>query len=202
MIANATQTAITASQELALVRSAACGDRRSFEQLVQFHMPKVRRMIRRMLRNESDVEDVIQEALLKAFTHLHHFRGEARFGTWLYRIAANQALELHRERRTRRFIAIDDIERPIRDPHVSAEERQEKVELCRRVNERIAYLPADSRAVVYLFYFEELTVMETAQRLGLSEAGIKTRLFRARARLARMLETSAPRSRTTRFCDR
>jgi RNA polymerase sigma-70 factor (ECF subfamily) len=199
MIANATQTAITASQELALVRSAACGDRRSFEQLVQFHMPKVRRMIRRMLRNESDVEDVIQEALLKGFTHLHHFRGEARFGTWLYRIAANQALELHRERRTRRFVAIDDIERPIRDPLASAEERTEKVELCRQVSERIAHLPGDFRAVVHLFYFEDLSVMEIAQRLGLSKAGTKTRLFRARARLARMLEISVPRSRATQY---
>jgi RNA polymerase sigma-70 factor (ECF subfamily) len=202
MIPNGTQTVSTASQELALVRGAARGDRRCFEQLVQFHVPKVHRIVHRMLGNESDVEDVMQEALLKAFTHLRHFRGEARFGTWLYSIAANQAMQLHRERRTRRFVASDDIERPVRDPLASAEERMEKVELCRRVNERIAHLSAEFRAVVHLFYFEDLSVRETAQRLGLSEAGTKTRLFRARARLARMLEPSAPRSRTSWFCDR
>jgi len=199
MIANTTQTAITASQELALVRSAARGDRRSFEQLVQFHMPKVGRMIRRMLRNESDVEDVIQEALLKAFTHLRHFRGEARFATWLHRIAANEAIQLHRKSRTCRLIPIDDVERPVRDPLASAEERLEKVELRQQVNESIAHLPASSRAAVRLFYFEGLSVNETAQRLGLSQAGTKTRLVRARARLSKMLDISVPRSRATQY---
>jgi RNA polymerase sigma-70 factor, ECF subfamily len=197
MIANATPTAITASQELALARSAARGDRRCFEELVQFHIPKVQRMIRRIVRNESDVEDVIQEALLKAFMHLHHFRAEARFGTWFYRIAANQAIQLHRESRTWRFIPIDDVERPIRDPLTSAEERLEKVELRQQLNESIAHLPANSRAAVRLFYFDGLSVIETAQRLGLSEAGAKTRLVRARARLGKMLEPPVPRSRAT-----
>ncbi len=197
MIAKANQTTITASQELALVRSAARGDRRSFEQLVQSHMPKVRRMIRRMLRNESDVEDVLQEALLEAFTHLRHFRGEARFGTWLHRIAANEAIQLHRKSRTCRLISIDDVERPVRDPLASAEERLEKVELRHQVNESIAHLPAGFRAAVRLFYFEGLSVIETAQRLGLSQAGTKTRLVRARARLGKMLEISVSRSRAT-----
>jgi RNA polymerase sigma-70 factor, ECF subfamily len=199
MIANATQTAITASQELALVRSAARGDRRSFEQLVQSHIPKVQRMIRRIVRNESDVDDVVQEALLKAFMHLRHFRGEARFGTWFYRIAANQAIHLHRISRTWRFVNIDDIQRPVRDPLASAEERLEKVELHQQVNESIAHLPAGFRAAVWLFHFEGLSVIETAQRLGLSEAGTKTRLIRARARLGKMLKSSVTQSRATQY---
>jgi RNA polymerase sigma-70 factor, ECF subfamily len=198
MIPNATQT-VTASRELELVRSAARGDRRCFEELVQSHIPTVQRMIRRIVRNESDVEDVIQEAILKAFIHLPDFRSEARFGTWFYRIAANQAIHLHRVSRTWRFVAIDDIDWTLRDPLANAEERLEKVELCRVVKEGIGRLPAHSRAAVRLFHFEGLSVIETAQRLGLSEAGVKTRLVRARSRLGRMLEGAVLRSRLTRY---
>jgi RNA polymerase sigma-70 factor, ECF subfamily len=154
-------------------------------------------MIRSIVRNESDVEDVIQEALLKAFLNLSHFRSEARFGTWLYRIAANQAIQLLRQSRTRQFVPINDVERRIRDPLPRADERMEKAELCRRLNARVAHLPAQFRTAVRLFHFEGLSVIETAQRLGLSEAGTKTRLVRARAKLGRMLKSSAPQSRLT-----
>lgn len=167
-----------------VVRRVVAGDVAMFEILMRRHNQRVARAVRAILGGDDEVEDVMQQAYLSAFQHLPQFAGEARFVTWLTRIAVNEALA--RRRKRGRFFAGGDDEMTIAslESDVPDPERQAVESELRQVMEReVEALPDAFRAVVVLRDVEGLSTGETAVTLGISEDLVKTRLHRARTML-------------------
>jgi RNA polymerase sigma-70 factor (ECF subfamily) len=175
-----------------IVDRVRTGDAALFEVLMRRHNRRVYRAARAVLRNEAEVEDVMQQAYLAAFAHLSDFAGSARFPTWLLRITVNEALG--RRRRAERmavvaFNAEEDArmdENPQRVP--DPERRAASRELATLVEAIVDGLPEMYRAVFLLREVEDLTTAEVAEVLGLGEDVVKTRLSRAKAAVRRELD--------------
>jgi RNA polymerase sigma-70 factor (ECF subfamily) len=196
----------------ALVARVLAGDLASFEVLMRRHNARVYRVARSLVRDEAEVEDVMQQAYLAAFAHLREFRGEASFSTWLLRIAHHEAAA--RSRHALRAVAIgpanDEREDGLAMPDDSRrpDELAETHELTRLAERAIDALPGALRPALVLRDVQGLSTAETAQVLGVSEDVVKQRLHRAREavraqmltrldeRLPEAFELKAPR------CDR
>lgn len=167
-----------------LVDHARRGDHACFEELVRRTHADTYLLARRLVSNEEDARDVVQEAYLRAYRSIGRFRGDAQFTTWLYRITANCAsTHLGRRRRHRHDELDEEVDvpenRPDHDPVVVAEASA----LQRELEAAIAQLPPRLRAVVVLRDIYDLSHAEVAEQLGISESAAKVRLHRARRRL-------------------
>ena len=169
------------------------GDPASFERLVDRHQELVYRVILSILGTgyEGEAEELTQEVFLKVYRKLGGFRGEAKFSSWLYRIAYNQAVS-HRSRLR------------YRTPHQSYElleatasesARDDPLAVVARarsastVGQCLAQLPDPQRSALHLYYWMGLTVTEIAGALDVREGTVKSYLYRGRARLQELLET-------------
>jgi RNA polymerase sigma-70 factor (ECF subfamily) len=182
----------------ALVELARTSESAAFREIMQRYNRRLYRIARSVLRDDSEAEDVVQEAYLRAFAHLDRFRGEARLSTWLTRIALNEALG--RLRRRRPFVdlaAVDAINdqgearviflpsaRQDGDPEAAAA----RAEVRRLLERAVDQLPDPFRTVFVLRDIEELSIEETASHLGLRPETVKTRLHRARRLLRQSLD--------------
>ena len=180
-------TAAAAREQLSdeeVVRRVVEGDAALFEILMRRHNQRIYRAVRAILRDDDEVEDVMQQAYLNAFQHLGQFAGDSQFATWLTRIAVNEALA--RRRKRARFIGEgeDDVTISLVESTVPDPERQAAGAQLRELMEReIAALPDSFRAVVMMREVEEMSTAETAACLGISEDLVKTRLHRGRTML-------------------
>jgi RNA polymerase sigma-70 factor, ECF subfamily len=148
-----------------IVKRVRAGDRALFEILMRRHNQRLYRTARAVVKDEDEVEDVMQQAYINAFTHLHQFEERSQFSTWLTRITLNEAFGRRRKMR------------PSADP-----ERQAYAEELRRVLEdAVDTLPDSYRTVFMLRDIEGLSTQATGEGLGLGEEAVKTRLHRARA---------------------
>lgn len=172
------------------------GDRREFARLVEAYSGPLYRLALKMLGNVQDAEDVLQNTFLKALQHLNEFEGRSSLSTWLYRIAANEALMLLRSRRPETSISdllAEDEEEEVEPPSQFVdwcclpEEELLSSEARRYLEEAIQRLPPKLRVVFLLRDIEGLSIQETSQALRLSEAAVKTRLLRARLHLREQL---------------
>lgn len=174
----------------ALVERARRGESAAFALLMRRHNQRVYRVVRSVLREAGDIEDVMQQAYLSAFLHLDQFAGHARWSTWVCRIALNEAIARLRQRG--RFVPLDSAseadmtenspEQP--DPEHAAARR----ELGEVLEDAVDRLPEMYRTVLVLREIEEMSTAETAAVLGVREDVVKTRLFRARAALREHLD--------------
>ncbi len=187
-------SSIVRDDEAALVAAAKAGDPAAFSELVNRYESKIYRLAQNITRNREDAEDVMQEAFLKAYTHLDSFQGDSRFYTWLVRIAVNEALMKLRKRRGKEVSLDDPIEtdedlvpREIADWGPAPDQRYERNQTNAILSEAIERLPPDFRMVFVLRDVEELSTEETAEILGLSIPAVKSRLLRARLRLRQQL---------------
>jgi RNA polymerase sigma-70 factor, ECF subfamily len=190
----------------AVIRQVLGGNTALFELLMRRYNERVYRAARAITRNDQETEDVMQQAYVNAFAHLHQFNGSARFSTWLTRIAVNEALA--RVRRQGRYEAYDD---DVTNAHPAKEnpERQTfSLELRALLEWAIDSLPDGMREVFVLRDVEGLSTLEVAECLDVSEDAVKTRLSRGRATLRRLLmqRTGATAPDAFRFyrprCDR
>jgi RNA polymerase sigma-70 factor (ECF subfamily) len=174
-----------------LIGRVCAGETALFEELMRRYNQRVYRVARAIVKNESEAEDVMQQAYLNAFTHLRQFAERAKFSTWLTRIVIHEALG--RRRRLAR-----PGEQMTNDPEGDAMSRAESSgpsperqayasELKRLVEESVDALPDTYRAVFMLRDIEGLSTAETAEGLELGEEAVKTRLHRARAIVRREL---------------
>lgn len=170
-----------------LVAGVRAGDAAAMEALMRRHNRVLFRTARAILRDDAEAEEAVQDAYLKAFGALGSFRAESRLSTWLVRIAANEAL-MRRRRRARgaEIIPLSGTEDPM-DTAERPEQAAGRGELRRLLEARIDRLPDDFRAVFVLRALEELSVEDTAASLGIPEATVRTRFFRARALLREAL---------------
>ena len=178
----------------AVVEQARSGDADAFRVLVERHSRALFRLAFRMTGNESDAEDVVQEAFLRAYRQLHKFDERASFGTWLYRIASNCALDLVRSRNRRGFQEpIDGLEG--QDPLLSlasAAPTPDRLALSGEVRERVAEamneLSPVERIAFVLRHYEGMGIEEVSGVLGCQPGAAKHSVFRAVQKLRRALE--------------
>ncbi|HZU24823.1 MAG TPA: RNA polymerase sigma factor [Bryobacteraceae bacterium] len=162
------------------------GETALYEILMRRYNQRLYRVARAILRNDAEAEDVMQDAYVRAYEHLHEFAGQAKFSTWLTKIAIYEALA--RVRRRSRNMTIDDASfiDPA-DPERAAADQQMR-SLLEHAIER---LPETYRTVFVLRVVEGLSVLDTAASLSIGEETVKTRLHRARALLRKQLERCA-----------
>jgi RNA polymerase sigma-70 factor, ECF subfamily len=166
-------------EDAALVARAQAGDREAFEQLVRRHAEHLYAVVVRLVPDRRDAEEVTQEAFMRAWRGIGRFKGDARFFTWLYRIAINEARR-HAQRRPPPAASIDE---PGLDPADTrpAPDRQAEHDDLRAVLERaIRSLDPDYRVPLILRDVQGLSTAEAAAIMGLREAAFKSRLHRAR----------------------
>jgi RNA polymerase sigma-70 factor (ECF subfamily) len=182
-----------------LVHRAQAGELDAFEVLTTRYEQRVFSLATRMLRQEQDAEDVTQQTFLSALENLKGFRGEASFATWLFRIATHAALKVIRKRKGLEMVSLeaateaseqdDFVPHPefIADWRQSPEQLVQKNEIRRLLDDALAQLDEKHRLVFLLRDVEGLSIKETAEALGLSEANTKVRLLRARLQLREQL---------------
>lgn len=185
----------SASDDLALVRACKNGDCTAFEEIVKRYDRKLFRITQYLMHNQEDAEDAVQETFLKAFQHLGQFREEAKFSTWLIRIAMNQALMLLRKRRSQKEVSIDgdfqsddgNLPIEIADWAPNPEDLYRTVQLREILRKTLQKLGPGLRVVFVLRDIEGLSIQQTADALGLSVVAVKARSFRARLQLRERL---------------
>lgn len=165
------------------------GDPEAFNQLAERHQDLIYRVTLRMLGNHEDALDAVQEVLLRLLRALPRFRGESRFSTWLYRLAANTAIDMHRRRQSRvQPVAVDpdlSVEAPNSDPDHQCETAFRE----HLLNEALKQMEESQRLLLVLRDREGLTNEEVAGILGIKVGTLKARLHRARGALRRLLES-------------
>lgn len=175
-----------------LVLRAQSGDKRAFELLVMKYQRKLGRLLSRFVRDPAEVEDVAQEAFIKAYRALPTFRGESAFYTWLYRIAINTAknylVALGRRAPTTVGVDIDEAENfedadQLRDTSTPESELEGK-EIAAAVNKAMDALPEDLRAAITLREIEGLSYEEIASVMNCPIGTVRSRIFRAREAIA------------------
>ena len=192
--AQAPQISPDGAGDAELVRRARDRDEAAIRAIIRSNNRRLYRLARGILRNDSEAEDVVQETYVRAFTHLDNFRGGSRFGTWLGRIAINEALGRLRRRRA-------GVETSLEPEHLNAqiipfpapaasdpEKTMAQRQIQNVVEQAIDELPEPFRIVFMTRVVEGMNVEETAEILGLKPETVKTRLHRARAVLRENVE--------------
>jgi len=194
----ALQASLERLPDAELASRVGSGDAKALELVMRRHNRQLYRTARSILRDDADAEDCLQEAYLQAFRSIASFRAESKLSTWLTRVVINQALEKMRKRRKEdgdlpldnvldldgNLLAGNSLVKAPEQPDAAALRN----EVRRVLESRIDGLPAAFRTVFMLRALEEMSVEETAACLGIPEATVRTRFFRARALLREALE--------------
>jgi RNA polymerase sigma-70 factor, ECF subfamily len=214
--ADGAAVASTPLTDAEIVRRVRAGDRALFEILMRRHNQRVYRATRAVVKDEHEVEDVMQQAYINAFTHLDQFEERSQFSTWLTRIALNEAFGRRRKMQVESIArgpsdfdhdggaSMDSIKSPQPDPERQAYAQ----ELARVLEAAVDTLPETYRAVFMLREIEGMSTSETGEGLGLGEEAVKTRLHRARAMIRRAVTAQIGEAVTGAFefhaprCDR
>ncbi|MEO1483838.1 MAG: sigma-70 family RNA polymerase sigma factor [Myxococcota bacterium] len=182
----------SAESDIALFERAQGGDYGAFESIVKRFRDRVYRLAYGMMKNETDAEEVVQDAFLNLFRSLPTFRADSSPGTWIYRVAANSALMRLRTKRRKPLLSLDDLPptqqnrtlgESIAPPGAWARDPGDKLlndELSKHVFEAIEGLPEKYRLVLLLRDVEGLSNEEVAESLGLTVPTVKSRLHRSR----------------------
>ena len=186
----------------ALVERAQQGDHKAFELLVSKYQRRLTRLLARFVKDEHEVNDVTQEALIKAYRALPNFRGESAFYTWLYRIGINTAKNFLATNGKKMVISADvaneegemfDLSDQLADDHTPEAEMMNR-EILQTVEAAVARLPEDLRLAITLREMEGLSYDEIAQIMDCPIGTVRSRIFRAREVIAKdlrpLLDTS------------
>lgn len=190
--------------ELLVARRAASGDRKAFEWIARRHYRRLFRLARAALNDDLDAEDALQDAYLSAYQALVRFRGHASLSTWLSRILLNECTaHWRRECRRRSMAHMISVESEtaqvsvIADPGALPDDSLSRAQMHAILARRISELPAALRMVFVMRSMEELSVAKTARSLGITEAAVRARHFRARnllrGHLAQLIDSAPAR---------
>ena len=181
-----------ADRETELIKRVLEGHSEAFSELLSPHFTPLKGLVRKLVRNEFDSEDIVQETVLKAYARLNQFRFHATFRTWLTSIALNE-IRQNRRTRTNSRLVFDSgkfTESAASDRNESPFEVYERKEAAQKLHHAIGKLPLKYRLVIEIIDLNEKNLMEGQAALRLSTAAAKTRLFRARRRLSLLLTKS------------
>lgn len=176
-----------------LLEAARAGDAASLNELVERHMPVVRRFASKLCRDPEDAKDVLQDTLLGATRGLGRFRGDASLGTWLYALARSFCIK---RRRSSKFAPSETLSleqtreaADVRDAARAPDDASFARELTTALEAAIAELPPDYREVLVLRDVDGLTAPQVASTVGVTVSAVKSRLHRARAQVRARLES-------------
>lgn len=183
-------TKLQSESEAALIERVRRGEHEAFYDLVRPHERGIYLAALSILNNDADAEEVVQEAILKAFKAIGRFRGEAKFSTWIIQITINEARMKLRKDRRHLYDSLDEplkgedegdyLPRDFADWREIPSEALETTRLREALKKALASLAPKYREVLVLRDVEHLNIAETAKLLGITEASVKTRLLRAR----------------------
>jgi RNA polymerase sigma-70 factor, ECF subfamily len=175
-----------------VVVQVLAGETAMFEIVMRRHNQRLYRVARAILRNDSEAEDVMQDAYVRAYEHLDQFAGRAKFSTWLTRIAVHEALA--RQRRSKRYEELGPTSEREGDPMdrfasltPNPEQQMSNSGLRRLLEQAVEKLPDAYRAVFMLRDVEDMSTTDAAYALEITEENVKVRLHRARALLRKSL---------------
>jgi RNA polymerase sigma-70 factor (ECF subfamily) len=195
-----------AEADAGLVRLAQAGDMRAFEALVVKYQRRIARHVARYVRRASDVEDVVQEAFIRAYRGLASFRGESAFYSWLYRIATNSALAFLKRAPSADFLQEDlndEREDGPFEPGLTDGEDPERLLLAKQisgaVDKALARLQPELAEALLLYEVEGKTYKDIAQMLDVPIGTVRTRIFRAREFIAQRLQPVVDHQRPRRW---
>jgi len=188
-------------EERVLIQRAKAGDHEAFEAIFRQHVSRVYRQAFKLIGNEAETEEVVQEVFLAVHQKVKTFRGESAFSTWLYRLTTNVALSRLRKRKRTKEVLLDDYlprfhedghheVRPVFNWGNELDLRLEKQELHRLIREALEELPPLDKAVIVLSDLQGIPNREIGETLGLSIPAVKARLHRARLFLRGKLAVS------------
>lgn len=173
-----------------LIRQIKAGDHQAFETLFTRHLPRVYRQAIRLMGNEAEAEEVVQDVFVAVYKKAHTFRGHSAFSTWLYRLTANAAITRLRKRKRSKETALDEFLpkfrddgehlKPVVDWSQDVDGAVARAEVRRLIQQALDELPPLDKAVVVLSDQEELSNRDIANALGLTIPAVKARLHRAR----------------------
>lgn len=175
------------------IRAAAAGDPHAFAQLVARYQKPVYNLVLRTVGNEQDALDLTQETFVRAWRGLPGFRAEAKFSTWLYRLASNVSIDFLRAQKNRRTVSLSAQEESdqaweMPDPAPGPEARVLQREQAAQLRRALEQLRPEQRQILTLRSMQGLSYEEIGQCLGLRAGTVKSRLARAREQLRRALE--------------
>ncbi len=180
---------MTTNDDTILINAINNGDTKAYAQLVDRYKDLVYTLALRMLKNKEEAEEVAQDTFIKVFRSLHKFKGESKFSTWIYKVAYNTCLDtIKKNKKHLNNVAIDEYTFNKLDTidnaldNIINEEKRDLIKKC------INKLPEDSSALLTLFYFEELSLEEISKIINVEANTVKVKLFRARKKLAVILE--------------
>jgi RNA polymerase sigma-70 factor (ECF subfamily) len=169
-------------QDQDLIQRAVDGDEQAMRQLWSLHAPRIDAVVRRLVGDPDTADDIAQEVWIQIFRALPTYRGDSRFTTWAHRIAVNRTLNALRS--TRR---IQNMETGIEEDTASVEHDGERAMLAATIDAAVQQLSPGARAVFVLHDVEGYTHEEIAAEFGITSGGSKSQLFKARAKLRRLL---------------
>lgn len=170
------------SDDHAMVHDARSGDAQAFSQLLQEHDDKMRGVVWRLVDSPSEMDDILQDAYLKAWRGLDGFRGDAAFSSWLYRIVYTTALDHLKAQRRRRVVPLDEA------GPIGIDDATGVLVESDALRTALAELPEDQLAVVTLVDGQGASYDDVAELLGIRPGTVGSRLNRARATLRRLLD--------------
>jgi RNA polymerase sigma-70 factor (ECF subfamily) len=178
--------------ETDLIVRAQTGESHALDDLIARIRPRVERQLLRYPVTAEDRRDLLQTTLLQVVRRLGSFRGDSSFSTWLFRVAANEALMLMRRQRRQRMRVVEGVElddlASTPTPRTEGPEAPNRNERERALSEAIAELPEDYRQVVIAHYHDDQGLQQIANELRVTESAVRSRLHRARSRLRALLE--------------
>jgi RNA polymerase sigma-70 factor, ECF subfamily len=184
--------------DIELVTRVQKGSKADFQQLVERYQDRALTVAFQILRSHEDAQDVVQESFVKAYLSINSFQGNSSFFTWFYRILVNMAIDFRRRigRKDKLTLALDiderdTIEQQVDNSLISQRESQLdsvlRVEQAKQIDQALAQISEDHRAVIVLREVEGLRYEEIADTLGVSKGTVMSRLFYARKRLQQVL---------------
>jgi RNA polymerase sigma-70 factor (ECF subfamily) len=177
-----------ASSDEMLIRQIAAGDRSAVRTLFERHHAKVYRFVLRIVRDAALAEDTVSETFIDAWQHAGRYEGRASVSSWLLGIARHRALDAARRRPTESLEcdAAQNAVDPARDPEAELGQKDTGVAMRRA----LAALSREHAEIIDLVYYQEKSIREIAEILGIPENTVKTRMFYARKRLAALVATA------------
>jgi RNA polymerase sigma-70 factor (ECF subfamily) len=181
-------------EDFALIKHALGGDQKAFHKLRLKYYDSIFKLINRMIRNREEVEDLTQEAFIKAFTSLNRFDHQYAFSTWLYKIATNNSIDHIRKKKLQTFsinkpIESDESDYSFELPDTELEPDQELIAVQRKkmLDDAMNSLPSKYRQVIIMRHVDEKEYQEIAKTLKLPLGTVKAHIFRARELLYKQL---------------
>jgi RNA polymerase sigma-70 factor (ECF subfamily) len=174
--------------ELKLIQDFNNGNEQAYNQLVLRYKEKVYWIVRRMIPDHDDADDITQNVFIKAYQSLRSFKGDSSFYTWIYRIAINLSLNEIRRKKFRKTFSIDEEIHQISSSDDQPIDVMVKEERTKRIKEAIERLPEKQKKVFLLRYYEELPYEEISKILHTSVGGLKANYFHAVKKIGEYLK--------------